>query len=150
MQSLYLDTLKRRILIFDGAMGTSVQTRHLSAADFGGKEGCNDYLVLTRPDVIEEIHSSFMEVGCDVLETDTFGGSRPKLDEYGIGERTRALNIVAAQLARRVADRHATPDRPRFVAGSLGPTGFLPSSDDPTLGHVTFEELVEIYREQAA
>ncbi len=150
MQSQYLDTLRKRILIYDGAMGTSVQARNLSPDDFGGKDGCNDYLVLTRPEVIEEIHESFMAVGCDVLETDTFGGSRPKLDEYGLGERTRELNIVAAQLARRVADRHATPDRPRFVAGSLGPTGFLPSSDDPSLGKITFEELAAIFREQAA
>ncbi len=74
MQSQYLDTLRKRILIYDGAMGTSVQARNLSPDDFGGKDGCNDYLVLTRPEVIEEIHESFMAVGCDVLETDTFGG----------------------------------------------------------------------------
>jgi len=149
MQSLYLDILQERVLIYDGAMGTSVQTRELTAADFGGKEGCNDYLVLTRPDVVEDIHASFMEVGCDVLETATFGSSRPKLDEYGLGERTREQNVAAARLARRVADRYATPERPRFVAGSLGPTGFLPSSDDPSLGNITFEELAAVFREQA-
>jgi len=148
--SLYLETLKQHILIYDGAMGTSIQNRELSAADFDGKEGCNEYLVFTRPDVIEDIHEAFMAVGCDVLETDTFGGSRPKLDEYGLGERTRELNVAAARLARLVADRHATPARPRFVAGSLGPTGFLPSSDDPSLGNVTFEQLEAIFREQAA
>src|SRR5947209_19989895 len=106
MHSLYLDTLADRILIYDGAMGTSIQVRDLSIADFGGKEGCNDYLVLTRPDVIEEIHASFLAVGCDVVETDTFGGSRPKLEEYGLGEKTRALNEAAARLARRVPDRY--------------------------------------------
>ena len=150
MQSLYLDILQERVLIYDGAMGTSVQTRELTAADFGGKEGCNDYLVLTRPDVVEDIHASFMEVGCDVLETATFGSSRLKLDEYGIGDKTREQNVAAARLARRVADRYATPERPRFVAGSLGPTGFLPSSDDPSLGNVTFEDLAAVFREQAS
>ncbi len=146
----YLETLKRRVLIYDGAMGTSLQERNLTEADFGGKEGCNDYLVLTRPDVIEEVHTSFLDAGCDVLETDTFGASRLKLEEYGIGEKMRELNVAAAQLARRAADRYATPARPRFVAGSLGPTGFLPSSSDPSLGNITFEELAEIFREQAA
>ncbi len=150
MQSTYLEALRGRVLIYDGAMGTSVQQYPLTEEDFGGKEGCNDYLVLTRPDVIEEIHDSFMAVGCDVLETDTFGASRPKLEEYGIGEKTRDLNESAARLARRVADRYATPERPRFVAGSLGPTGFLPSSDDPTLGAVTFEDLTAVFREQSA
>jgi len=149
LHSLYLDTLQERVLIYDGAMGTSVQELDLSADDFGGKEGCNDYLVLTRPDLIDRIHSSFMDAGCDVLETATFGSSRPKLDEYGIGDKTREQNVAAARLARRVADRYATPDRPRFVAGSMGPTGFLPSSDDPTLGNVTFEELAAVFREQA-
>jgi len=149
MQSFYLDILQERVLIYDGAMGTSVQARELTAADFGGKEGCNDYLVLTRPDVVEEIHASFMEVGCDVLETATFGCSRPKLEEYGLGAKTREQNVAAAQLARRVADRYTTPERPRFVAGSLGPTGFLPSSDDPSLGNVTFEDLAAVFREQA-
>ncbi len=149
LHSLYLDTFQERVLIYDGAMGTSVQELDLSADDFGGKEGCNDYLVLTRPDLIDRIHSSFMDAGCDVLETATFGSSRPKLDEYGIGDKTREQNVAAARLARRVADRYATPDRPRFVAGSMGPTGFLPSSDDPTLGNVTFEELAAVFREQA-
>jgi 5-methyltetrahydrofolate--homocysteine methyltransferase len=151
-QSRYLQELERRVIIFDGAMGTNIQTYHLSAADYGGErtEGCNEYLVITRPDVIEEIHSGFMEAGCDVLETDTFTGSRLKLDEYGLGERTREINLAASQLARRVADRYSTPDRPRFVAGSIGPTGMLPSSDDPTLSNITYQQLAEIFREQAA
>ncbi len=151
-QSRYLQELERRVIIFDGAMGTNIQTYHLGAADYGGErtEGCNEYLVITRPDVIEEIHSGFMEAGCDVLETDTFTGSRLKLDEYGLGERTREINLAAAQLARRVADRYSTPEKPRFVAGSIGPTGMLPSSEDPTLSNISYQQLAEIFREQAS
>ncbi len=150
-QSRYLQELERRVIIFDGAMGTNIQNYHLGPADYGGErtEGCNEYLVITRPDVIGAIHSGFMEAGCDVLETDTFTGSRLKLDEYGLGERTREINLAAAQLARRVADRYSTPDKPRFVAGSIGPTGMLPSSDDPALSNITYQQLAEIFREQA-
>ncbi|HEY7349337.1 MAG TPA: homocysteine S-methyltransferase family protein [Ktedonobacterales bacterium] len=150
--SRFLQELQRRVIIFDGAMGTNIQNYHLGAADYGGErtEGCNEYLVITRPDVIEEIHSGFMEAGSDVLETDTFTGSRMKLDEYGLGERTREINLAAAQLARRVADRYSTLEKPRFVAGSIGPTGMLPSSDDPALSNITYQQLAEIFREQAA
>jgi 5-methyltetrahydrofolate--homocysteine methyltransferase len=148
-ESAYLAALRDRVLVFDGAMGTSVQRYDLDAEAFGGCMGCNDYLPMTRPEVIEEIHASFMEVGCDVLETDTFGGNRLKLDEYGLGARTHEINFGAAQLARRVADRYSTPDHPRFVAGSMGPTGMLPSSDDPTLSNITFDQLVEIFYEQS-
>ncbi len=149
--SRFLEELQRRVIIYDGAMGTNIQNYHLGPADYGGErtEGCNEYLVITRPDVIEEIHSGFMEAGCDVLETDTFTGSRLKLDEYGLGERTREINLAAARLARRVADRYSTPDKPRFVAGSIGPTGMLPSSDDPSLSNITYQQLAEIFREQA-
>ena len=104
----YLHCLRDRVLIFDGAMGTSIQSYDLTAADFGGKEGCNDYLVLTRPDIISAIHESFLAVGCDVLETDTFNASRLRLDEYGLGERTRELNLAAASLARAAADAYST------------------------------------------
>ncbi len=148
--SRYLSELERRILVYDGAMGTSIQNFYLTAEDYGGKEGCNEYLVLVKPEVIEQVHASYMEAGCDVLETDTFGGNRPKLEEYGLGHLTYEQNFQAAQLARRVADRYSTPDKPRFVAGSIGPTGMLPSSDDPTLGNITFEELAAIFEEQAA
>lgn len=144
----YLAAVRDRVIVFDGAMGTSVQQYDLAPADFGGCMGCNDYLSVTRPDVIEAVHAAFLAVGCDVIETDTFGGSRPKLDEYGLGARTHEINLAAAQLARRVADRHSTPDHPRFVAGSIGPTGMLPSSDDPTLGNITFDELAAIFYEQ--
>ncbi len=149
--SAYLDALSRRVLIFDGAMGTNIQRYQLTAEDYGGQatEGCNEYLVLTKPSVIEEIHAGFLEAGCDVLEANSFTGSRLKLDEYGLGQRTHEINLVAAQLARRVADRYSTPEQPRFVAGSLGPTGMLPSSDDPALSNITYQQLGEVFREQA-
>ena len=149
--SNYLDALAQRVLIFDGAMGTNIQSYQLTAQDYGGQasEGCNEYLVLTKPSVIEEIHSGFLEVGCDVIETDSFTASRLKLDEYGLGKYTREVNLTAAQLARRLADRYSTAQQPRFVAGSIGPTGMLPSSNDPMLGNITYQQLAEIFREQA-
>jgi 5-methyltetrahydrofolate--homocysteine methyltransferase len=150
-ESPFLLALRERVLVYDGAMGTSIQGYPLTADDFGGPEleGCNDHLVLSRPDIIEEIHSSFLEAGCDVLETDTFRSNRMTLAEYGLGDRVREINVAAATIARRAADRYSTPDRPRFVAGSIGPSGFLPSASDPTLGNVTFRELVPLFAEQA-
>jgi 5-methyltetrahydrofolate--homocysteine methyltransferase len=148
----YLEALKQRVLIFDGAMGTSIDSFNLNAADFGGSrtEGNRDYLVITRPDVIEQIHTSFMEAGCDVLETDTFQATRLRLEEWGLADQTHAISYAAAQLARQVADRYEARDgRPRYVAGSLGPTGKLPSSDDPALSDVTFDQLSDTFREQA-
>ncbi len=150
-ESAYLGEVWRRVVIFDGATGTNLQRRDLSAADYGGAalEGCNEALVLSRPDVIADLHASFLEVGVDVVETDSFTGSRVKLDEYGLGDRTREINLTAARIARQTADRFATPDRPRFVAGSMGPTGMLPSGNDPVLSNITYSQLVEIFREQA-
>jgi 5-methyltetrahydrofolate--homocysteine methyltransferase len=147
----YLDALRDRVLVFDGAMGTSIQDYDLTAGDFGGEhlEGCNDHLVLTRPDVIREIHASFLEAGCDVLETDTFRANRLAIAEYGLEDQVLEMNRVAASLAREVADRFSTPEKPRFVAGSIGPSGFLPSTSDPELGKMSYEELVEVYAEQA-
>ncbi|MBI3966850.1 MAG: methionine synthase [Chloroflexi bacterium] len=130
-------------------MGTSIQNYELSAADFGGQEGFVDYLAISKPGVLDEIHRSFLEVGCDVVETNTFGSTRPKLDEWGVGDQVREVNLAAAQIARRAADAYSTPERPRFVAGSMGPTGFLPSTDDPVLGAVTFEQLADYFGEQA-
>ncbi|MBV9108216.1 MAG: homocysteine S-methyltransferase family protein, partial [Gemmatimonadetes bacterium] len=150
--SPYLDALAERVLVFDGAMGTSIQRYELTASDFGGErlEGCNDYLVIARPRVIEEIHASYMEAGCDVLETDTFRSNRITLREYGLENEVREINVAAASLARRVADRFEAADgRKRFVAGSIGPSGFLPSASDPTLGNITFAELVPVFAEQA-
>ncbi|HNP85520.1 MAG TPA: homocysteine S-methyltransferase family protein [Kouleothrix sp.] len=149
----YLEALRERVLIYDGAMGTSIDTFSLSADDYGGERtnGNRDYLAITRPDVIEQIHTSFMEAGCDVLETNTFQSSRLRLEEWGLAERTAELNIAAARLARRVADRYAAQDgRPRYVAGSIGPTGKLPSSDDPALANITFDALSDMFYEQAS
>lgn len=149
--SSYLETLGRRVLVYDGAMGTSIQQLGLTETDFGGPGllGCNDHLVLSRPDVVEAIHASFLEVGCDVVETDTFRANRLTLAEYGLQDRAVEMNRVAAQLARRIAAGFATPRQPRFVAGSIGPSGYLPSTTDPTLGQVRFDELVTVFAEQA-
>jgi 5-methyltetrahydrofolate--homocysteine methyltransferase len=147
----YLDALQERVLIFDGAMGTSLQDQKLSAEQFGGEpyEGCNDYLVLTYPQAVEAVHRSFLEIGVDVIETDSFRANRLTLGEYGLQDRVIEINRAAAALARRLADEYSTPDHPRFVAGSMGPSGKLPSADDPDLSDVSFDELADIFREQA-
>ena len=147
----YLDALEERVLIYDGAMGTNLQTMGLTAEHFGGEQyvGCNDYLVITYPQAVEKVHRSFLDVGVDVIETDTFRANRITLKEYGLHEQTEQINFEAASLARRLADEYSTPDQPRFVAGSMGPTGKLPSADDPELSDVTFDELVDVFREQA-
>ncbi len=149
--SAYLDTLKERVLVYDGAMGTSIQALQLSADDFGGPEleGCNDHLVLTRPDTIRDIHASFLDVGCDVVETDTFRANRLTIAEYGLEGKVVEINRAAAAIAREVAGDYSTPDRPRFVAGSIGPSGYLPSTSDPSLGQVTYDQLADVFAEQA-
>jgi 5-methyltetrahydrofolate--homocysteine methyltransferase len=150
-ESRYLDELNRRVLVYDGAMGTNIQRYHLAAEDFGGKalEGCNDHLVLTRPDVIQEIHESFLKVGCDVVETCTFQSTPRRLHEWGLGDKVRDINVAAARIARAAVDKYTTPDRPRFVAASMGPTGMLPSSSDPVLSQISYDELAANYYEQA-
>jgi 5-methyltetrahydrofolate--homocysteine methyltransferase len=147
----YLAALADRVLVYDGAMGTNIQRHNPTPEDFGGKalEGCNDHLVLTRPDIIQSIHESFLAVGCDVVETCTFQSTPHRLREWGLEEKTRDINVQAARLARAACDKYATPDRPRFVAGSIGPTGMLPSSSDPALSNITFGELAETYYWQA-
>src|SRR5215213_8738763 len=147
----YLDALTDRVLVYDGAMGTNIQRHNPTPEDFGGKalEGCNDHLVLTRPDIIQSIHESFLAVGCDVVETCTFQSTPHRLREWGLEEKTRDINVQAARLARAACDKYATPDRPRFVAGSIGPTGMLPSSSDPALSNITFDALAETYYWQA-
>src|SRR5688500_1764164 len=119
-----LGALDERILVLDGAMGTMVQQCDLSAEDFGGEavEGCNENLVLTRPDVILDIHRQYFAAGADVAETDTFGATKIVLAEYGLQDKSHELNVAAARLARQAADEFSTPSRPRFVAGSMGPT----------------------------
>ncbi|HEU5431480.1 MAG TPA: homocysteine S-methyltransferase family protein, partial [Thermomicrobiales bacterium] len=144
----FLDLVRDRVVFYDGAMGTSIQTYNLDAAGYGGIEGCNEYLVFHNPGLIEEIHASFFETGVDVVETDTFGGSRLKLEEYGLGERTYEQNRAAAELARRVADAYTTASHPRYVAGSIGPTGLLPASEDPLLGNARFGEVVKLFVDQ--
>jgi len=147
----YLQLLGERVLVFDGAMGTQIMALELTADDFGGVryQGCNEALVLTRPDIVRDIHEKYLEAGADVLETDTFTASRLKLDEYELGAKVAEVNRTAAQLARAACDKYSTPDRPRFVAGSMGPTGMLISSSDPSLSKITFEELAKLYGEQA-
>jgi len=151
MDNPYLAALADRVLVFDGAMGTELMDRGLTDDDFGGARyhGCNEALVLTRPDLIRKVHDAYLAAGADVLETDSFTASRLKLDEYGLGARTPEVNLAAARIAREACDAVSTPEKPRFVAGSLGPTGMLISSSDPTLSKITFDELAELYGEQA-
>ncbi|QAY66046.1 methionine synthase [Paenibacillus protaetiae] len=139
--------MKQRILILDGAMGTMIQQAGLTETDFGGEEldGCNEILVLTRPDVIQSIHEQYLEAGADILETNTFGATSVVLAEYDIPEKAREINLAAAKLARDAADKYSTPDKPRYVAGALGPTTKTLS----VTGGVTFDELVDSYFEQA-
>ncbi|HEU4974307.1 MAG TPA: homocysteine S-methyltransferase family protein, partial [Baekduia sp.] len=140
----YLAATRERVVVFDGGMGATLEMFDLSQADYGGLEGkCHEALVLHRPDVIEGVHRSMVEAGADVVETDTFQASRLKLDEWGLAEHTLEINQQAAEIARRAVGED------RFVAGSIGPTGHLPASDDPTLGAIRFSELVEIFTEQA-
>ncbi len=140
----YIAAVRDRVVVFDGGMGATLEEFDLTAEDYGGLKGkCHEALVLNRPDVIEGVHSSMLDAGAEVLETDTFQGSRLKLDEWGLGEHTLEINRRAAEIARRAAG----PER--FVAGSIGPTGFLPASDDPTLGNIEFRRLVEVFDEQA-
>jgi 5-methyltetrahydrofolate--homocysteine methyltransferase len=152
MDSAYLAALAERVLVFDGAMGTELMALDLTDADFGGSayRGCNEAVVLFRPALIETIHERYLEAGADVVETDSFTASRLKLDEYGLGDRTVEQNRRAAEIARAAADRFSTPEWPRFVAGSLGPTGMLISSSDPALSRITFDELAAQYAEQAS
>src|SRR5438270_1721122 len=139
-----LATLRERVVVYDGGMGATLEQFDLSLEDDYKLPGrCHEALVLNRPDVIEGVHSSMLEAGAIVVETDTFQGSRLKLSEWGLEDHTFEINLKAAQIARRAAGEH------RFVAGSIGPTGFLPASDDPTLGQITFSELRDIFTEQA-
>src|SRR3954469_12155497 len=140
----YLEAINSRVVIFDGAMGATLEQLDLTQEDYGGLPGkCHEALVLNRPDVIQGVHESMIEAGAEVLETDTFQASRIKLEEWGLSEHTLEINPKAAEIARRAAGED------RFVAGSIGPTGHLPASDDPTLGKITFRELVETFTEQA-
>ncbi len=140
----FIAALRERTIVFDGGMGATLEQFDLSLEhDYRLPGRCHEALVLNRPDVIEGVHSSMLEAGADVLETDTFQASRLKLAEWGLEAHTHEINLKAAQIARRAAGEH------RFVAGAIGPTGFLPASDDPTLGQITFAELQTVFAEQA-
>ena len=142
----HLNGPRRPVLVFDGATGTSLQEMELTADDFGGPEleGCNENLVVTRPDAVQAVHRQFLEAGCDVIETDTFGAASIVLAEYGLEDKAIELNKRAAELAREMADQYSTAEKPRFVAGSMGPTTKL-----PTLGHIDFDTMRASFREQA-
>src|SRR5512146_1256882 len=148
----YLDALEQRVLVFDGAMGTSLQAQNLTAEHFGGEKynGCNDFLAISYPEAVEKVHRSFLDVGVDAIETDTFRANRITMKEYGLQDRVIEINQSAASLARRLADEYAaSTGQARFVAGSIGPSGKLPSANDPDLSNVTFDDLVDVFREQA-
>ncbi len=149
MNSTFLNHLKspkRPVLVFDGATGTSLQSQNLTAEDFGGPEyeGCNEYLVHTKPSAVEQVHRGFLEAGADVIETDTFGGTSIVLAEYDLADQAYYLNKKATEIAKKMAAEYSTPEKPRFVAGSMGPGTKL-----PTLGHIDFDTLRDAYMEQA-
>ncbi len=140
----YVQAINSRVVVYDGGMGATLEQLDLTSADYGGLQGkCHEALILNRPDVIEGVHASMVAAGAEVVETDTFQASRLKLGEWGLADHTLEINVRAAQLARAAAGER------RFVAGSIGPTGFLPASDDATLGAISFGELVEVFTEQA-
>jgi 5-methyltetrahydrofolate--homocysteine methyltransferase len=155
--------LQQRILIIDGAMGTMIQRFKLGEADYRGErfkghpkdlKGNNELLQFTRPDLIRQIHEQYLAAGADIVETNTFGATRIAQDDYGLGAFAREMNVAAARLAREACDQYSTPDKPRFVAGALGPTprtaSISPDVNDPAARNVTFDELREAYHEQAA
>src|SRR5438270_322234 len=140
----YRHAISEHVVVYDGGMGATLEQFELTSEDYGGLQGkCHEALVLNRPDVIEGVHTSMLDAGAQVLETDTFQASRLKLSEWGLEDHTLEINQRAAEIARKAAGEA------RFVAGSIGPTGFLPASDDPSLGQIRFRELVEVFREQA-
>jgi len=156
------EILSRRIAILDGAMGTMIQRYKLGEADYRGErfkdhpkdlKGNNELLQFTRPDVITEIHEQYLAAGADIVETNTFGATRVAQEDYGLAPLAREMNVAAAKLARAACDKFSTPDKPRFVAGALGPTprtaSISPDVNDPAARNVTFEELRAAYREQA-
>ena len=140
----FLDATRNRVIVFDGGMGATLEQFDLSLEnDYRLPGRAHEALVLNRPDVIEGVHASMVEAGADVVETDTFQASRLKLEEWGLQDHTVEINVRAAEIARKAVGED------RFVAGSIGPTGFLPSSDDPTLGNIRFRDHVAVFQEQA-
>jgi 5-methyltetrahydrofolate--homocysteine methyltransferase len=148
IKETFSQALENRILLFDGAMGTEIQKLDPKSEDFpDGKDGFNDGLSSSRPEWIKKIHRTYLEAGADCIETNTFGSNKIKLDEYGFGEQTVELNKKNAELARSVCDEFS--DQQRFVVGSMGPTGYLPSSNDPDLGQKSLNEIREAFELQA-
>ena len=154
--------LQSRIVVLDGAMGTMIQRYKLDEADYRGErfahhpkdlKGNNDLLQLTKPALITEIHEAYLAAGADIVETNTFGATRVAQQDYGLEEHAKEMNYAAARLARQACDRLGTPERPRFVAGALGPTprtaSISPDVNDPAARNITFDELREAYSEQA-
>lgn len=135
----------RPVIVFDGGMGTALQMQNLTAADFGGAqfEGCNEFLVISKPEAVAQVHRAYLEAGADVIETDTFGGASIVLAEYDLADRAYEINKKAAELAKEIATEYSTPEKPRFVAGSIGPTTKL-----PTLLHIQFDQMEQSYEEQ--
>src|ERR1700716_1727455 len=141
----FLAATRERVVVYDGGMGATLEQFDLSLEDDYKLPGrCHEALVLNRPDVIEGVHTSMLEAGAEVVETDTFQASRIKLGEWGLADYTVEINTKAAEIARAAAGEG------RFVAGSIGPTGYLPASEDPTLGQIRFSELVEGFTEEAS
>lgn len=143
----FRERLEQKVLIFDGAMGSNLHDLHLGKDVFGSEKyvGCNDAITLFRPDLIAQVHESFYAVGSDVVTTNTFGSNRLKLEEYALGDRTYEINRKAAELTIALAKKFSTKDKPRYVAGDIGPSGMLPSSTDPDLGRMTVDELENIF-----
>ena len=143
MESSFLKTVHERVVIYDGAMGSLIQDMSPSLEDFWGKENCSEVLNLSRPEMIREIHRQYLHAGADVVETNTFGATNIVLGEFGLQDRVVEINHAAVKLAREAALDFSTPERSRFVAGSVGPTTKLPS-----LAHIGFDEMLASYVEQ--
>jgi len=156
------ELLKQRIVVIDGAMGTMIQRYKLQEADYRGTllgehprdvKGNNELLQLVKPEVLREIHSQYLAAGADIIETNTFGATSVAQEDYGLAHLAREMNVAAARIARECADQYATPDKPRFVAGALGPTprtaSISPDVNDPGARNTSFDELRQAYREQA-
>ena len=148
MARFLLEEIEERIVLFDGAMGTEIQKLKPKPEDFpNNKDGFNDGLVLSRPEWIENIHRSYLEAGSDCIETNTFGSNQIKLQEYGFGEDTVSINKSAAELANKVVEKFANGKK--YVVGSMGPTGYLPSSNDPDLGNISLNKITDAFDLQA-
>ena len=144
----FLDALKNRILLFDGAMGTEIQKNDPKPEDFpNNQDGFNDGLVITHPEWIKQIHRNYLDAGADCIETNSFGSNKIKLDEYGFGDQTVDFNKKIATMASDVCQEYS--DKPRYVIGSMGPTGYLPSSNDPDLGQIPLDEILQAFELQA-